>query len=78
MDVLQMIAELCAERKQLDEAILVFERLVAGTGGKRRGRPPKWMSAVRVEAVSPTAPQKKRVVSIAARKQAKKKDAEPK
>ena len=39
-------AELRAERDQLDEAILLFERLAAGRG-RRRGRPPKWMSAVK-------------------------------
>jgi hypothetical protein len=40
MDLLNMIA-------QLDEAVLVLERLTASTG-KRRGRPPAWMaSAVR-------------------------------
>jgi len=40
-----MLAELRAERDQLDEAILLFERLAAGRG-KRRGRPPKWMTEV--------------------------------
>jgi len=40
-----MLAELRAERNQLVEAILVLERLAAGRG-KRRGRPPKWMTAV--------------------------------
>jgi len=42
----KMLAELRAERDQLDEAILLFERLAAGRG-RRRGRPPKWMSAVK-------------------------------
>lgn len=46
MDINQMLAELRAEREQLEEAILALERLVRG-GGKRRGRPPKWMSAIR-------------------------------
>jgi hypothetical protein len=67
MDLLQMIAELRAEQQQIDAAILVVERLAAGTRGKRRGRPPKWMSAASAEADSP-APQEKRVVSAAARK----------
>jgi hypothetical protein len=39
MDVNKMLAALRAERDQLDEAILAFERLAAGRG-KRRGRPP--------------------------------------
>ena len=39
-----MLAELRAERDRLSEAILVVERLAIGSRGKRRGRPPKWMS----------------------------------
>jgi hypothetical protein len=46
MDTNKMLAELRAERDQLDEAILLFERLAAGRG-RRRGRPPKWMAAVK-------------------------------
>ncbi len=68
MDILKMLAELHAERQQIDQAILVVERLAAGTRGKRRGRPPKWMSAVDSEAAAATAPRKKRAVSAAARK----------
>jgi len=34
------------ERDQITEAILVLERLAAGRG-KRRGRPPAWMTAVK-------------------------------
>jgi len=41
MDLLRMISELKRERDLLDEAIELFERLLAGRG-KRRGRPPKW------------------------------------
>lgn len=39
-----MLAELRQERERLGEAILVLERLASG-GHKRRGRPPKWMTA---------------------------------
>jgi hypothetical protein len=46
MDTNKMLAELRAERDQLNEAILLFERLVAGRG-KRRGRPPAWMALVK-------------------------------
>jgi hypothetical protein len=46
MDALKMLAELRQERDQLEEAILVLERLASG-GHKRRGRPPAWMSAHR-------------------------------
>lgn len=42
----KMLDELRAERDQLDEAIITLERLAAGRG-KRRGRPPAWMSAVK-------------------------------
>jgi len=63
MDFLKMLAELHAERQQIDQAILVVERLAAGKPGKRRGRPPKWMSAVNNKAVTATTPRKKRAVS---------------
>jgi hypothetical protein len=43
MDILKMLAELRAERERTEEAIAVLERLARGQG-KRRGRPPKWMT----------------------------------
>ncbi|HEY2845211.1 MAG TPA: hypothetical protein VGJ09_16230 [Bryobacteraceae bacterium] len=43
MDVIKMLAELRQEREQLEEAILTLERLARGRG-RRRGRPPAWMS----------------------------------
>ncbi len=43
MDVSKILAELRQEREQLEEAIVSLERLAAGRG-KRRGRPPAWMS----------------------------------
>ena len=43
MNVLNMIAELPAEREQIEESIIALERIARG-GAKRRGRPPKWMS----------------------------------
>lgn len=46
MDVLKMLAELRQEREQIEEAILTLERLARGRG-KRRGRPPAWMSALK-------------------------------
>jgi len=46
MDVIKMLAELRQERDQLDEAILTLERLASGRG-RRRGRPPAWMSEIR-------------------------------
>jgi hypothetical protein len=43
MDVSKILNELRQEKDQLEEAILSLERLAAGRG-KRRGRPPTWMS----------------------------------
>jgi hypothetical protein len=43
MDVTKILAELRSERAQLEEAILSLERLARGRG-KRRGRPPAWLS----------------------------------
>ncbi len=38
-----MLVQLRNEREQIEAAILALERIAQG-GGKRRGRPPKWMS----------------------------------
>jgi DNA invertase Pin-like site-specific DNA recombinase len=46
MDVLKMLAELRQEREQIEEAIVTLERLARGRG-KRRGRPPAWMAALK-------------------------------
>ena len=46
MDVLKMLADLRQERDQLEEAILTLERLARGRG-RRRGRPPAWMSTIK-------------------------------
>jgi hypothetical protein len=46
MDVLKMLADLRQEREQIEEAILTLERLARGRG-RRRGRPPSWMSAIK-------------------------------
>ena len=69
-----MLAELNAER-QIEQAILTIERLAAGPRGKRRGRPPAWMSAankVSTAAQEETAESgtftTKRTVSAAGRK----------
>ena len=39
-----MLAELRNERVQIEEAILALQRLASGRG-RRRGRPPSWMTA---------------------------------
>jgi hypothetical protein len=46
MDINKMLAELRQEREQLEEAILTLERLARGRG-RRRGRPPAWMSQIK-------------------------------
>jgi hypothetical protein len=43
MDINKILEELRAEREQLELAIVSLERLGAAQG-KRRGRPPKWMT----------------------------------
>jgi len=41
-----MLADLRQERDQLEEAILTLERLARGRG-RRRGRPPAWMTELK-------------------------------
>lgn len=53
MDITKILDELRQEREQLDEAILSLERLAAG--GRRRGRPPAWIAAVKQTTVTPPA-----------------------
>jgi hypothetical protein len=43
MDVNKMLLELRQEREQIEQAIVILERLARGRG-KRRGRPPLWMT----------------------------------
>ncbi len=43
-----MLAELRTERDNLAEAISVLERLAYGSG-KRRGRPPAWMTLIKTQ-----------------------------
>jgi len=46
MEINKMLAELRMEREQITQAIAVLERLTVGQG-KRRGRPPKWLTEVK-------------------------------
>ncbi len=46
MDINKMLVELRDERQQIEEAIITLERLAKGRG-KRRGRPPAWLSDAR-------------------------------
>ena len=68
MDILKMLADLRAQRQQIEEAIVTIERLAVGTRGKRRGRPPKWMATVAEETVAAATFDTKRTVSATARK----------
>jgi hypothetical protein len=43
MDVSKILTDLRDERQQIEEAILSLEQLARGRG-RRRGRPPSWMS----------------------------------
>ena len=45
MDVSKILAELKAEREQIEEAIVSLERLARGRGPKR-GRPPAWLADI--------------------------------
>jgi hypothetical protein len=44
MNLVDMLSELREEARRIDDAIIAIERLLRA-GGKRRGRPPKWLSA---------------------------------
>jgi DNA invertase Pin-like site-specific DNA recombinase len=46
MDIMKMLADLRQEREQIEEAIVTIERLARGRG-KRRGRPPSWMTTIK-------------------------------
>jgi len=41
-----MLTDLRQEREQIEEAIMTLERLARGRG-KRRGRPPAWMTEIK-------------------------------
>ena len=86
MDFDALLAQLRTEREMLEEAILALERLARGSG-KRRGRPPKWLSEHRAVVAPSEAPAKKRVLSEESRKRmaeaqrkrwAAKRDSDPK
>ena len=59
MDVMKILNDLRQEREIIEEAIITLERLARGQG-KRRGRPPAWMAALkdkeRLEAAAEAAP----------------------
>src|SRR5581483_9518881 len=72
MDINRMLSELREERENIEQAILVLERIAQGSG-KRRGRPPKWMAAIETGEVADgteTAPKKRRFSSEARKRMA--------
>jgi len=46
MNIHTMLEELRLEHQQIDEAVLILERL-ARRQPKRRGRPPAWLSMIK-------------------------------
>lgn len=66
------LAELRSRRQQLDEAILLLERLGAGAARPRRGRPPQWLAAAQAETAGATE-RKPRAVSPVPKKDKKRK-----
>jgi len=64
MDVIKMLADLRQEREQLEEAILTLERLARGRG-RRRGRPPAWMTELKRRGRPPGSKNKTRVSNAA-------------
>jgi hypothetical protein len=46
MDVQKILSDLRAQRDRIEDAIKAFERIAAGNG-RRPGRPPAWMSALK-------------------------------
>jgi hypothetical protein len=73
MDIHRILEELRSEKERLEEAILTIERLAAGSLGKRRGRPPKWMTSAKAATAPSTGPKtlepkKRRKFSAATRK----------
>jgi len=63
MNLTSILTELRNEKQRLDEAIITMERLAAGSGVRRRGRPPLWLVASRGEA-----PRKRKPFSAETRK----------
>jgi len=63
MDVSKILADLRQEREQLEEAILSLERLASGRG-KRRGRPPLWMSEAKKRGRPPGSKNKPKELKV--------------
>jgi DNA invertase Pin-like site-specific DNA recombinase len=64
MDVSKILVELRQEREQIEEAIMSLERLARGRG-KRRGRPPAWMTEVKRRGRPPGSKNKPKAEKLA-------------
>jgi len=64
MDVSKILAELKAEREQIEQAILSLERLARGRG-RGPGRPPNWLAEAVVPKRRGRPPGSKNKVSVA-------------
>jgi hypothetical protein len=65
MDVTKILADLRQEREQIEEAIISLERLARGRG-KRRGRPPAWLSVAKKRGRPPGSKNKSSLAKQAA------------
>jgi hypothetical protein len=65
MDVTKILAELREERERIEEAILSLERLARGRG-RRRGRPPAWLAAIKKRGRPPGSKNKATTAKAAA------------
>jgi hypothetical protein len=68
MELTKVIAELRAERAAIDEALAALDRIARSTAGKRRGRPPSWLSAKADSPAETGEPKKRRSLSPDVRK----------
>jgi hypothetical protein len=59
MDLYSILDQLRQQRDHVDESIAALERIAAGMG-RRRGRPPKWMTQAAAAVNAAAAPPKKR------------------
>ena len=63
MELTKVIAELRQERAAIDEALAALDRIVRSAAGKRRGRPPAWLTAKADGMPTLAEPRKKRSLS---------------
>jgi hypothetical protein len=64
MDVAGILGELRRERDRIDEAISSLERF-ARTRGRRRGRPPAWMTGIPAKRGRPIGSKNKSCIKAA-------------